>query len=123
MFTTARPSGTTLTALRRQASSCTACPLYRKATQTVFGRGPAHAALVLVGEQPGDQEDREGLPFVGPAGRLLDPADRLSARAGRPFGPCRPTFRPALVSGRPALDFGKPAFHRLLRKERGNPYL
>ncbi len=59
-----------LAALRRAASSCTRCDLYRRATQTVFGSGPANAKLMLVGEQPGDAEDREGLPFVGPAGQL-----------------------------------------------------
>jgi DNA polymerase len=54
------------------AAHCQRCPLYRNATQTVFGEGPIDAALLLVGEQPGDQEDREGRPFVGPAGRILD---------------------------------------------------
>lgn len=58
-------------ALRRAASGCRGCPLYADATQTVFGAGPARARLMLVGEQPGDQEDRAGEPFVGPAGRLL----------------------------------------------------
>ncbi|MFE6666541.1 UdgX family uracil-DNA binding protein [Streptomyces sp. NPDC057697] len=60
-----------LPALRRAAADCHGCPLYEDATQTVFGAGPADARTVLVGEQPGDQEDRRGLPFVGPAGRLL----------------------------------------------------
>ncbi len=64
-----RPS---LAALREAARHCTACSLYAGATQTVFGEGPAHARLLLVGETPGDQEDRSGRPFVGPAGRLLD---------------------------------------------------
>src|SRR5919108_5949359 len=63
-----------LDALRRQAASCTACHLYERATQTVFGEGPQGAEVMLVGEQPGDQEDRQGRPFVGPAGRLLDKA-------------------------------------------------
>jgi uracil-DNA glycosylase family protein len=58
--------------LAKAARSCQACPLYRDATQTVFGEGPTTAKLVLVGEQPGDEEDKQGLPFVGPAGRLLD---------------------------------------------------
>ncbi len=58
--------------LIRAAAKCEGCPLYRNATQTVFGRGPVHAAIMFVGEQPGDQEDREGLPFVGLAGQLLD---------------------------------------------------
>ena len=60
--------------LRRDAAGCTACELYAPATQTVFGQGPPDAWLMLVGEQPGDREDREGAPFVGPAGRLLDTA-------------------------------------------------
>lgn len=60
--------------LRQQARHCTACDLYRNATQTVFGSGSAHASVMLIGETPGDKEDIEGLPFVGPAGRLLDRA-------------------------------------------------
>jgi len=59
-------------ALREAARRCTACPLYARATQTVFGEGPVPARLMLVGETPGDQEDRQGRPFVGPAGKLLD---------------------------------------------------
>jgi DNA polymerase len=57
-----------------EARDCTRCDLYKNATQTVFGEGPAPAALMLVGEQPGDQEDLTGRPFVGPAGRVLDRA-------------------------------------------------
>jgi uracil-DNA glycosylase len=64
----------TLEELREQARACTRCPLYEPATQTVFGEGPEGAWLMLVGEQPGDQEDRRGAPFVGPAGRVLDDA-------------------------------------------------
>ena len=67
----ARPS---LTSLIRDAKDCRRCPLYRNATQTVFGEGPAHAPVMLVGEQPGDQEDQQGRPFVGPAGKILDRA-------------------------------------------------
>lgn len=63
-----------LDALREASAGCTRCPLYQPATQTVFGEGPADAWLVLVGEQPGDHEDRAGHPFVGPAGRVLDEA-------------------------------------------------
>jgi DNA polymerase len=63
-----------ISALRADAAACTRCDLYRDATQTVFGEGPAHPPLVLIGEQPGDKEDREGRPFVGPAGQLLDRA-------------------------------------------------
>jgi uracil-DNA glycosylase family protein len=60
--------------LREAAKRCQDCPLWANATQTVFGAGDAHAAVMLVGEQPGDEEDRQGEPFVGPAGRLLDRA-------------------------------------------------
>jgi uracil-DNA glycosylase len=60
--------------LAAEAASCTRCPLYEKATQTVFGEGPADAPLMLMGEVPGDKEDLAGHPFVGPAGRLLDRA-------------------------------------------------
>jgi uracil-DNA glycosylase len=59
---------------REQAAHCRACPLWKNATQTVFGAGSQRARVVLVGEQPGDQEDRSGEPFVGPAGKLLDRA-------------------------------------------------
>jgi uracil-DNA glycosylase len=61
-----------LTSLREAAQHCEGCPLYANATQTVFGAGPARAEVMMVGEQPGDVEDRRGRPFVGPAGRLLD---------------------------------------------------
>jgi uracil-DNA glycosylase len=61
-----------LEALRAEAMACQACPLWVGATQTVFGQGPATASLMLVGEQPGDKEDLAGLPFVGPAGQVLD---------------------------------------------------
>jgi uracil-DNA glycosylase family protein len=64
----------TLVTLREAAADCRACPLWKVGTQTVFGEGPRGADLMLVGEQPGDREDREGRPFVGPAGRLLDQA-------------------------------------------------
>src|SRR5690348_6547065 len=64
----------TLASLRKEAAACTRCALYRHATQTVFGEGPADAELVFVGEQPGDQEDVAGKPFVGPAGKVLDRA-------------------------------------------------
>jgi uracil-DNA glycosylase len=65
---------TSLQELSAEAASCTRCDLYRKATATVFGEGRARASLVLVGEQPGDAEDKQGHPFVGPAGKLLDRA-------------------------------------------------
>ncbi|TCD11360.1 UdgX family uracil-DNA binding protein [Oricola cellulosilytica] len=66
------PEAKTLEELRAATAGCTRCPLYRGATQAVFGEGPADADLLFVGEQPGDQEDIEGRPFVGPAGQLLD---------------------------------------------------
>jgi DNA polymerase len=68
-----------LAELRRDAAGCTACELYADATQTVFGAGRTGASMVLIGEQPGDREDIEGEPFVGPAGRVLD---RALDRAG-----------------------------------------
>ncbi len=73
------PRHPTIGRLRAAAAACTACPLYVKATRTVFGEGPAPAGLMLIGETPGDKEDKEGRPFVGPAGRLLD---RCLAEAG-----------------------------------------
>jgi uracil-DNA glycosylase family protein len=68
------PRSADLATLAEAAKKCTACELYEHATQTVFGEGPPDARVVFVGEQPGDVEDREGHPFVGPAGRLLDRA-------------------------------------------------
>jgi DNA polymerase len=68
------PHSDNLERLSRAAKGCEGCSLYRNATQTVFGEGPAHARVILVGEQPGNEEDREGLPFVGPAGRVLNQA-------------------------------------------------
>jgi DNA polymerase len=68
------PAEPTLEALREAAAGCRACPLWHTGTQTVFGEGKQRARALLVGEQPGDKEDLEGRPFVGPAGRLLDQA-------------------------------------------------
>jgi DNA polymerase len=68
-----------LRSLQKAAAKCEGCPLFSSATQTVFGAGPAGARAVFVGEQPGDVEDRQGQPFVGPAGRLLD---QMFAAAG-----------------------------------------
>ena len=68
------PNRLSLKSLRKAAAGCTACPLHADATQTVFGEGLKRAELMLVGEQPGDREDLEGEPFVGPAGRVLDEA-------------------------------------------------
>jgi uracil-DNA glycosylase len=68
------PSGASLAELRAAAAECKACPLWKTGTQTVFGEGAESARALFVGEQPGDQEDVEGRPFVGPAGKLLDRA-------------------------------------------------
>src|SRR5262249_33081671 len=68
------PPNPTIPSLRHAAASCKACDLWKRATQTVFGEGAAHARVMLVGEQPGDQEDLQGKPFVGPAGKILDKA-------------------------------------------------
>ncbi len=69
-----KPATNDLDALREEAAHCRACPLYKDATQTVFGEGPKDATIMLVGEQPGDKEDLAGHPFVGPAGQMLDRA-------------------------------------------------
>ena len=68
------PERPSLTKLREAAAGCTACDLHKTGTQTVFGEGAEHAEVMFVGEQPGDREDREGKPFVGPAGHVLDEA-------------------------------------------------
>jgi uracil-DNA glycosylase len=73
------PIRASLPELRQSARSCKACDLWKLATQTVFGEGPAHAPIMFVGEQPGDLEDRSGHPFIGPAGKLFD---RALAEAG-----------------------------------------
>jgi DNA polymerase len=71
LFDDTSRAASSLPEVRAEASRCQACPLYAPATQTVFGEGPANAAVMLVGEQPGDHEDRQGHPFVGPAGAVL----------------------------------------------------
>jgi uracil-DNA glycosylase family protein len=68
------PDTSSLAAVREAATHCTACHLYKRATQTVFGEGPKRAVMMLVGEQPGDYEDVAGKPFVGPAGKIMDRA-------------------------------------------------
>src|SRR6476646_5661164 len=84
------PVVTSLAALRSAENNCRRCPLYKDATQAVPGEGPKTASIMLVGEQPGDQEDRAGAPFVGPAGRMLDRAledvgiSRKSVFVGKP---------------------------------------
>ena len=74
MTTGSSTSGSSLKTLREEASRCRACHLWKDATQTVFGEGPQHAQIMLVGEQPGAKEDIAGKPFVGPAGQILDRA-------------------------------------------------
>ena len=74
LATAKAPAAKTIGQLQKIAASCRACDLWKNATQTVFGEGPSPAKIMFVGEQPGDQEDRAGHPFVGPAGRLLDRA-------------------------------------------------
>jgi uracil-DNA glycosylase len=69
-----KPADNDIEMLREEASDCRACPLYKNATQTVFGEGSQAARIMLVGEQPGDKEDLAGKPFVGPAGQMLDRA-------------------------------------------------
>ena len=78
------PASEELAALAAAAASCRGCDLYEQATQTVFGAGPGSARLMLVGEQPGDVEDAEGRPFVGPAGKLLRDAIEESGLDGVP---------------------------------------
>src|SRR6266536_4978610 len=68
------PDTSSVAAVREAAAHCTACHLYKRGTQTVFGEGPKRAAIMLVGEQPGDYEDTAGKPFVGPAGKIMDRA-------------------------------------------------
>ena len=68
------PARRTLTTLRSAAAGCRGCDLWKRGTQTVFGEGPKHARVMMIGEQPGNEEDLVGRPFVGPAGRLLDRA-------------------------------------------------
>ena len=78
--------GGSLTELAREAASCRRCVLWENATQTVFGDGPPNARLMLVGEQPGDQEDLQGKPFVGPAGAVLRRAlDEAGIDAGKAY--------------------------------------
>jgi uracil-DNA glycosylase len=69
-----QPAIKTLKVLREAEEKCTRCPLYKHATQVVPGEGPARARIMMVGEQPGDQEDKQGKPFVGPAGGILTKA-------------------------------------------------
>lgn len=85
------PERLTLSNLAKAAASCRGCSHYLRATQTVFGEGPATARVVIVGEQPGGAEDKQGRPFVGPAGRMLD----------RALAPKRAWTAPAFTSRTP----------------------
>jgi DNA polymerase len=102
------PSDGDLTALAKAAAHCEGCELYRDATQTVFGRGDENARFVLIGEQPGDQEDKRGLPFVGPAGALLD---RALAEAGIDPGETYVTNAVKHFRWKSAPDRGKRRIH------------
>ncbi len=88
--------GSPLPALRAAAATCHACPLWRNATQTVFGEGPLHAPLFLIGEQPGDEEDRAGHPFVGPGGTAPVPGCSPMRKSGACKGPSPNTVCVAL---------------------------
>jgi DNA polymerase len=98
-----------LAALARAALRCEGCDLYEHATQTVFGEGAADAAVVLIGEQPGDMEDRQGKPFVGPAGRLLD---RALSDAGIPHERAYVTNAVKHFRWKPAPGGGKRRIHQ-----------
>jgi uracil-DNA glycosylase len=98
-----------LAALAKAALGCRGCDLYEHASQTVFGEGAADAAVVLVGEQPGDMEDRQGKPFVGPAGRLLD---RALGDAGIPRDGAYVTNAVKHFRWRPAPGGGKRRIHQ-----------
>lgn len=98
-----------LAALARAARGCEGCDLYARASQTVFGEGAADADVVLVGEQPGDVEDRQGKPFVGPAGRLLD---RALGEAGIPHDRAYVTNAVKHFRWKPAPGGGKRRIHQ-----------
>lgn len=98
-----------LSAVAKAAQGCRGCDLFENATQTVFGRGAADAAVVLIGEQPGDAEDRAGQPFVGPAGKLLD---RALEDAGIPPGETYTTNAVKHFRWKPAPQGGKRRIHQ-----------
>lgn len=98
-----------LAVLARASLGCQGCDLYQNASQTVFGEGAADAAVVLIGEQPGDMEDRQGKPFVGPAGRLLD---RALSDAGLPHDRAYVTNAVKHFRWKPAPGGGKRRIHQ-----------
>jgi DNA polymerase len=100
--------------LRAAARTCRRCGLYARATQTVFGAGPARAPIMLVGEQPGDEEDRAGEPFVGPAGKLLD---RALAEAGVDRGRVYVTNAVKHFKWKPSSGSGKRRLHEKPRDD------
>ena len=103
------PPGGDLAALAAAALGCQGCELHERASQAVFGEGPANAEVVLIGEQPGDMEDRQGKPFVGPAGRLLDTALR---DAGIPRNRAYVTNAVKHFRWRPSPGGGKRRIHQ-----------
>lgn len=103
------PDDGDMDALAQAALGCQGCDLYQDASQTVFGEGAADADIVLVGEQPGDQEDRQGRPFVGPAGRILD---RALEEAGIPRDRSYVTNAVKHFRWRPAPSGGKRRIHQ-----------
>lgn len=103
------PDNGDLAVLARASLGCQGCDLYQNASQTVFGEGAADAAVVLIGEQPGDMEDRQGKPFVGPAGRLLD---RALSDAGLPHDRAYVTNAVKHFRWKPAPGGGKRRIHQ-----------
>src|SRR6476659_5511968 len=100
------PANPTYEKLRKAARGCTACPLWKRGTQTVFGEGPVKAKIIFVGEQPGNEEDLAGHPFVGPAGKVLD---RALEEAGIDRGECYVTNAVKHFNWEPA---GKRRIHK-----------
>jgi uracil-DNA glycosylase len=118
-----RPVSGRIEAVAAKAKGCTMCSLYRNATQTIFGEGPAGARLMPVGEQPGDQEDLAGRPFVGPAGKLLDRALvdlELQAIKPRLVIALGMTAASALAGHAVVLFQGPSPHHRVRRRSPGH---
>src|SRR3982750_616295 len=113
----------TLKQLREDARACQNCTLWANATQTVFGAGDPHARVMLVGEQPGDEEDKKGLPFVGPAGKLLSRAlEAAGIDRDQLYGPNARKHFKGQLPGKPRLHKTPPqrevdACHQWLERE------